>query len=250
MALLEVERVSGGYTEHLHPFEVVIDNEVVGLLGAGEVWTVELAAGCHEIFVRIYWCRSEKVDVEVDDQEELAFRCETRANLFTDGYWATLGRARYLRLEQIQADGRRSPRASSTGSLSAAGDEASLRPRRLGVPLFLLGVAAFLSLAVDQGFTFLAGIAAISIAVQGVIAINFFFLSPRFGAIRGGRSHEPFRFRIAEEVFVSCLFAIAGPASIVGIVDQGSLAGWLALAAAATGFLNVVVTRTSLATER
>src|SRR6187200_2726088 len=97
MALIEVCRVSGGYTEHLHPFEVVIDGEVVGYLGAGACLTCEVAAGSGELFVWIYWCRSEKVHVNLSSDQKVTFSCETRANLLTDGYWASFGRRRYLR---------------------------------------------------------------------------------------------------------------------------------------------------------
>jgi hypothetical protein len=101
MALVEVQRVSGGYTEHLHPFEVVIDEEVVGRLGPGESGAFEVAPGSHELFAKINWCRSEKVDVDLTGNQKVTFRCETRANLLTDGYWATFGRRRYLRLTQV-----------------------------------------------------------------------------------------------------------------------------------------------------
>lgn len=100
MALVEVQRVSGGYTEHLHPFKVVIDGEVVGRLGPGESGIFEVTPGPHEIFIKIDWCRSEKVDVHLTEVEKVTFRCQTRANLLTDGYWATFGRRRYLKLTQ------------------------------------------------------------------------------------------------------------------------------------------------------
>src|SRR4051794_1193274 len=103
MALVEVQRVSGGYTEHLNPFEVVIDGEVVGLLGPSESAGFELAAGSHEIFVRFYWCQSEEVDIWLEEDEKRTFSCETRANLLTDGYWATFGRRRYLRLTHVSS---------------------------------------------------------------------------------------------------------------------------------------------------
>lgn len=101
MALIEVRRASGGYTEHLYPFEVVIDEVVVGLLGPGESGRFEVAPGSHQVFATINWCRSEKIDVQLGPGQKASFRCETRANFVTDAYWATLGRRRYLRLAEI-----------------------------------------------------------------------------------------------------------------------------------------------------
>jgi hypothetical protein len=101
MALVEVQRVSGGYTEHLHPFDVVIDEEVVGRLGPGDSATFEVAPGSHEIFAMIGWCRSERVGFQLREGQKVTLRCKTGANLLTDAYWATIGRRRYLRLIEV-----------------------------------------------------------------------------------------------------------------------------------------------------
>jgi hypothetical protein len=45
MAIVEVHRVSSGQSKHLNPFEVVIDEEVVGRLGPGESEAFEVAPG-------------------------------------------------------------------------------------------------------------------------------------------------------------------------------------------------------------
>jgi hypothetical protein len=248
MAVVEVQRVSGGYTEHLNPFEVVIDDEVVGLLGAGEAGAFEVAAGVHKLFVRIYWCRSESVNIELAEGAHVAFRCAARANLLTDGFWATFGRNRYLRLEQAPA---RLPGEGEIRPLPLRDETPSApRPRRAGVPLFLIGLAACLSLALNQGATFLSSTSVIFISVQAVIAVNFHFLAPRFGSIDGLKSHEPFRFRAFEEIIISCLFVLAGLASLIGLLNESALAGCLALGAAGSGFLNVVVTARGLNRKR
>lgn len=101
MALIEVQRVSGGFTEHLNPFKIVIDGEVLGQLGPGESWAFQVAPGSHEVFAELNWCRSEKVDVQLKEDQKVTFRCATRASLLTDLYWATFGRRRYLRLTEV-----------------------------------------------------------------------------------------------------------------------------------------------------
>lgn len=240
MAIIEVQRVSGGYTEHLNPFEVVIDDEVVGLLGPGESWAFEVTSGSHEIVVRLYWCESDRVEVQVGEDERLGLRCETRANLLTDGYWATLGRRRYLRLIQVPFSGeRQSGISTEQGELQGN----PFRPRRPGVPVFLMVAVGFLSLALGRGLGFLVSLSIIFIAVQVILAINFHLLAPRFGSVRGIKTHDPFRFRIPEELTFSGLLAVAGIASLAGLLDEGGPAGWLAIVAAAIGVMNVLATR-------
>lgn len=240
MALVEVQRVSGGYTEHLNPFEVVIDDEVVGLLGPGESCAFEVTSGSYEIVVRIYWCESNRMQVQVGEDDRLSFRCETRANLLTDGYWATLGRRRYLRLFQAPFSGE-GQSGISTEQRELQGSP--FQPRRPGVPVFLLVAAGFFSLALGRGLGFLVSLSIIFIAVQVILAINFHLLAPRFGSVRGIKSHDPFRFRIPEELIFSGLLAMAGIASLAGLLDESGPAGWCALVAAAIGVMNVVATQ-------
>jgi hypothetical protein len=154
MATLEVQRVSGGFTEHLALFEVVIDDSVVGYLGPGASGSFQVSAGSHEVFVRIYWCRSEKVDVHLAEDQTLAFRCDTRASLLTDGYWATLGRIRYLRLHQTApSKPAQAAAASELNRVDAVQSDAGAR--RSSVPIVLMVGAGALSLASTEGLDFL-----------------------------------------------------------------------------------------------
>lgn len=103
MASVEVQRDSGGFSDYLRSYEVVVDEAVVGRLGPGESRAFDVAPGSHEIFLKIDWCRSERVDVHLTAGQTVRFRCRPRANLFTDLYWITLGRRRYIRLTQVTA---------------------------------------------------------------------------------------------------------------------------------------------------
>ncbi|HXV05905.1 MAG TPA: hypothetical protein VFP23_08405 [Solirubrobacterales bacterium] len=242
----------------------MIDDEVVGRLEPGEARTFEVTTGSHEVYVRLYWCRSEKVDVHLSGNQEVNLRCETRANLLTDGYWATLGRRRYLRLirvgspgdaqsnmaterERIDsisvADGERS-RKSPRGEGHQTPRSVNALRRRQPVPaVVLLAAVGILSFAITRGVDFLTGISIIAIGVQAVIAVNFHFLAPRFTSEPGTKSNEPFGFRIVEESIISAAFVLAGILSLTGVLHVGEHAGWLAVAAAAAGIANIVATR-------
>jgi hypothetical protein len=243
MAVVEIQRASGGYTEHLYPFEIVIDGEVVGHLGRGESEAVDVLPGSHEIFVRLFWSRSERVELHLEEAERVSFRCDTRAKFFTDFYWATFKRDRYLRLTQVarQGDTRvdrdHQPKVASTFSPPA---DRPGRPSVMGVVLvgIILAVLISLALALTGGHELLASASVIYIAARVVIAITFHFLAsgsaPEFVA--------PFKFRI-QEAIISAVFALAGFATLAGALEASDVGGWLALVASAVAAGNVLVTR-------
>jgi hypothetical protein len=265
MPLIEVQRVSDGYSKGLTLFDVAIDGRVVGALGRGESETFEVAPGPHEVFASIYWCRSEKLDVDLGVGQKLTLRCETRAtNFFSDGYWASFGRRRYLRLTEVASEGsgtgpgpasagesvsppppvrRRRASPPKPGGADASRTTTNRLRRQPYLPALLVVLAILLLFAFSRGLGFLAGISVSFIAVQAVIAINFHLLEARSTPGPAIKSHEPFRFRIAEEAIISTVFGMAGLASLTGLLHAGKLAGWLALAAACAGLANILATR-------
>jgi hypothetical protein len=60
-----------------------------------------VAPGPHEVFLKIDWCRSERVDVDLAPDETARFRCGAQANFLTGLYWSTFGRRRYIRLTRL-----------------------------------------------------------------------------------------------------------------------------------------------------
>lgn len=99
--LVEVQRESSGLRDHLRSYQVVIDDVVVGQLGAGESQTFEVDPGAHELFLKIDWCRSNKLTIALEAEQAVAFRCAPRGNPFTEFYWVSFGRHRYLKLSTV-----------------------------------------------------------------------------------------------------------------------------------------------------
>lgn len=101
IASIAVFRDLDGLTDHLRAYEVVIDGAVVGRLAPGDSCAFSVAPGHHEIFMKIDWCRSEKVNLQLAAGEIAEFRCAPRPNLITGFYWITFGRHRYIVLDRI-----------------------------------------------------------------------------------------------------------------------------------------------------
>ena len=101
MASIEVQRELGGLTDHLRSYKVVLDGEIVGHLRPGESSAFDVAPGPHELFLKIDWGRSEKVNVDLTAGQTARFCCTPRGNVFTSIYWATLGSRRSIALTQI-----------------------------------------------------------------------------------------------------------------------------------------------------
>jgi len=87
------------------------------------------------------------------------------------------------------------------------------------------------------------GVSIVFIGVETLIAINLHLLAPRSTSGRSGKPIAAFRLRSDEETIISIAFALAGIASLTGVLHGGRLAGWLAIGAAAVGATNIVVTR-------
>lgn len=109
MAYIELKRSHRGYTDRLRNYKVFIDGEQRGEIGLGGRLSMEVAPGVHEVVLRISWCRSPVVKLEVSDGETVRLRCKPRANPLTGLWFITFGRDRYIKLvradeEQIHAD--------------------------------------------------------------------------------------------------------------------------------------------------
>jgi hypothetical protein len=101
MASIEVQREFGGLTDHLRSYKLVLDGEVVGRLRPGESCALDVAAGPHELFLKIDWGRSEKIKVNLTAGQTTKLCCAPRGNVLTGLYWATLGSRRSIALTEI-----------------------------------------------------------------------------------------------------------------------------------------------------
>jgi hypothetical protein len=101
MSSIEVQRESRGWSDYLRSFNIVIDGKAVGGIYAGGSSAIEVSPGSHEVFLKIDWCRSEKINVNLAPGEVAQFLGGSRANPLTIFYWTTFGHSRYLTLTSL-----------------------------------------------------------------------------------------------------------------------------------------------------
>jgi hypothetical protein len=111
--------------------------------------------------------------------------------------------------------------------------------------LLLIVAVVLLSLVLTKWLGFLLGASIIFIGAETIIAVKLHLLAPRSTSRRSGKPVGAFRLRTDEETIISIAFALAGIASLTGVLHGGRVAGWLAVGAAAAGAANIVVTRRS-----
>lgn len=100
-ATLVVQREVVGLTDHLRSYKVVLDGSVVSRLRPGESCTLDVSPGTHELFLKIDWGRSKKVNVNLESGQTTQFLCAPRGNVATGLYWATIGSQRSIALTEV-----------------------------------------------------------------------------------------------------------------------------------------------------
>jgi hypothetical protein len=102
MPVIEVYRKKGT-RDILRSYRVIIDGREVGRLRRRQEGRYQVEPGHHEITIRIDWCSSDTLGVELGEQETVRFSCQpagsvmyARGALFTHPDW-------WIRLQQESA---------------------------------------------------------------------------------------------------------------------------------------------------
>ena len=98
MASISIERKPLGGVDLFRRYRVLIDGNEVGRIGRGERQAFEVDPGPHQVRLKIDWCWSEPVDLQVAEGDEVALVCEPNANVITFIYYATGAYDRYIKL--------------------------------------------------------------------------------------------------------------------------------------------------------
>ncbi|RFA37402.1 hypothetical protein [Alkalilimnicola ehrlichii] len=66
MGTLRISRDSG-YADRARKYKIICNGECLGKIGNGETQEYEVSPGGKEVYLKIDWCRSNKVRVEVPE---------------------------------------------------------------------------------------------------------------------------------------------------------------------------------------
>lgn len=97
-ASIVVERKPGGYRDWMRPYKILVDGVASGSVKQGESVTVSVAPGTHSVQLKIDWCGSPTVAVEVPPSGQVALRCSPGGSAFT-ALWDMLRPGAYIKLE-------------------------------------------------------------------------------------------------------------------------------------------------------
>ena len=74
MATIKLKRDSG-YSDRIRAYHVVLDGKKVVKIGNGESVEFEAEPGTHELFLKIDWCRSNKITFSISEGQTKTFDC-------------------------------------------------------------------------------------------------------------------------------------------------------------------------------
>ncbi len=71
------------FVDMMRDYEVVIDGTLVGTVGNGETEVFELTPGHHLVHLKIDWCRSKKISLDVLEDETVVLHTGSSMRWFT-----------------------------------------------------------------------------------------------------------------------------------------------------------------------
>lgn len=100
MAEIQLVRQGGRWVDRLRAYHVRLDGGQIGEVRAGETLHFEVGPGHHEVQLKIDWCWSRKIQLDLDAGSSVQLRCRSRS-LLTAFYGMTFGRRDYIKVEMI-----------------------------------------------------------------------------------------------------------------------------------------------------
>jgi hypothetical protein len=88
-----------GYADRLRDYRVLLDGAEIGRIGNGGERSFEVAAGRHQLMMKVDWGRSNILSLEVGPDQSMKFRCGSSLRgwrIILTFYYASFGFRNYL----------------------------------------------------------------------------------------------------------------------------------------------------------
>ena len=99
-ASITIERKANLWVDRARAYHLIIDDEDRGEIRRGERRTIEVEPGTVEVFLKIDWCRSHTLSLDLDEGSEVHLRCRP-CGVVTVPYSVTIGRKNHIRLDVV-----------------------------------------------------------------------------------------------------------------------------------------------------
>lgn len=88
------------YADSLREYIIMIDGKESGWIEKGQTKTLEITPGRHEIYLKIDFCRSKKINFNITEGNEAAFWCQGPSGLalLFIFFYALIFFSRYIKL--------------------------------------------------------------------------------------------------------------------------------------------------------
>lgn len=96
--MIKINRVSG-YDDRLRKYKVFVDDIYLGDIRDGETKEFDVSPGQHTIYLKIDWCRSNKIKFDLNKEEKMVFDCGNATRWYNILLYITFLKNQYLWLE-------------------------------------------------------------------------------------------------------------------------------------------------------
>jgi hypothetical protein len=100
--MIKIKRDSG-YADRLRAYKVILDEKVIGYIKNGQDVFFEVSKGTHQLYLKVDWCRSNKINFESNDRD-IEFECGSSLRglkMLLNIFYLTLLKNKYLWIKKI-----------------------------------------------------------------------------------------------------------------------------------------------------
>ena len=98
-ATITVRRQPSLWRDRLRAYKLVVDGSSVASVGQGETKDVAIEPGHHRVWMRISWCRSRMLDIDLQDGGHARLMCRANGSPLLVILYITVFGARYIDLQ-------------------------------------------------------------------------------------------------------------------------------------------------------